>query len=110
MTRHSASPRSNQWALLILAALVVIASVVLSPSAEAVRILGVELPPLCGFRRLTGWSCPGCGLTRSFVFMGHGMLVDAWGVHKLGPALFVLVSTQIPWRVWKLWRARNDEP
>jgi hypothetical protein len=47
------------------------------------------LPPLCTFKNLTGYPCPGCGLTRSFVCLGHGHFQEAMRYHPLGPALFL---------------------
>lgn len=70
---------------------VVIASAVLLASAllplpKNGAILG--LPSLCPFHNITGLPCPGCGLTRSFVSMGHGHFVQALVWHPLGPVLF----------------------
>ena len=28
--------------------------------------------PICLFHKLTGWNCPGCGMTRSFYALLHG--------------------------------------
>ncbi len=39
---------------------------------------------------MTGLPCPGCGLTRSFVSLGHGHFWEALHWHPLGPALFFL--------------------
>jgi hypothetical protein len=89
-------------------ATVVFLSVVLSTTPEVVSFLGFDVPTLCPFRWLSGLDCYGCGLTRSFVFMGHGELSSAFGVHKLGPALFSLVAGQIPWRIFRLWRHRRS--
>ena len=50
------------------------------------------LPPLCLFYHLTGLPCPGCGLTRSFVFLGHGHFYDALHWHPLGPAVYLLCA------------------
>jgi len=47
------------------------------------------LPPLCGFKFLTGLPCLTCGMTRSWVHLAHGRLVDAWAMSPLGAVLFV---------------------
>jgi len=52
------------------------------------RILG--LPTVCPFNHMTGLPCPGCGLTRAFVSMAHGHLVDAVRWHALSPIMFAL--------------------
>lgn len=56
--------------------------------------------PLCSIQLLLHISCPGCGLTRAFVAMSHGHLLDAlrwnslvfplsilFGIHFLNHAL-----------------------
>ncbi|MEO9322354.1 DUF2752 domain-containing protein [Nocardioides sp. C4-1] len=54
------------------------AAVVLSPD-------GIEDGPVvCPFRRLTGLPCPGCGLTRSWVYLAHGRWDDAYSAHPFG--------------------------
>jgi len=46
-------------------------------------------PTLCTFRNLTGYDCPGCGLTRSVVAFLHGDLGGSLRAHPLGAILFV---------------------
>lgn len=48
-------------------------------------------PVLCIFRRLTGLPCPGCGLTRSWVYLMHGDLSQAFISNPFGPVLVVAV-------------------
>lgn len=98
--------RSNDAWLLGISVLVVVASMVLTPSTQAVSILGWEVPPLCIFSNLTGLDCFGCGLTRSFTFLGHGDLKSALDLHRLGPIFYALVLSQIPFRTWCLWKSR----
>lgn len=74
------------------------------PSVEAVSLFGFDVPVLCTFRRFTGMSCPGCGLTRSFVFLAHGQLSLAFQMNPLGPIAFAWVVAQIPWRMVRLSR------
>ena len=98
--------RSTDAWLLGISVLVVLASMVLTPSTQAVSVLGWELPPLCIFSILTGLDCFGCGLTRSFTFLGHGDLKSALDLHRLGPIFYALVLSQIPFRAWCLWKSR----
>ena len=86
---------------------VVAASVVLSPDPQTIALFGWELPGLCTFRRLFGIDCPGCGLTRSFVYMGHLQPRQALEMHLLGPVLYTLNLAHIPWR---LARMRGGSP
>ena len=43
-----------------------------------------HLPSICPFYNLTGLPCPGCGLTRAFVCLGHGRWHEALHWHPLG--------------------------
>jgi hypothetical protein len=52
-------------------------------------------PVVCPFRLATGLPCPGCGLTRAWVFLAHGRLRDAISANPFGlltlPAAAALV-------------------
>ncbi|MEO0606121.1 MAG: DUF2752 domain-containing protein [Myxococcota bacterium] len=90
--------------LLLMACVAIIGlAAVLTPSTEAVSVFGVELPALCLWRNVTGLPCPGCGLTRSFTFLAHGHLDAAVRMNVLGPLLFVVVASQIPWQIYRIW-------
>jgi hypothetical protein len=41
-------------------------------------------PVLCPFRLATGLPCPGCGLTRSWVYLAHGRWSEALGANPFG--------------------------
>ena len=45
---------------------------------------------VCLFYHLTGFSCPGCGLGRSFCALSHGDVGGAFSAHWLGPLIYVL--------------------
>jgi hypothetical protein len=47
---------------------------------------------ICGFKNLTGLSCPGCGLTHSFCAIGKGHLGSALSYNLLGPPLFLVFA------------------
>jgi hypothetical protein len=38
----------------------------------------------CSFRKMTGWPCPGCGLTRVADRMSHFNFAGAWQANPLG--------------------------
>lgn len=48
-------------------------------------------PVICPFRLLTGLPCPGCGLTRSWVFAVHGDIGASLSAHPFGLPLLGLV-------------------
>lgn len=124
-------PRFEEWGELAIW-LSVLAVAALTPAHDA---LGRANAPLmgaierwtgggvCWFKRLSGIDCAGCGLTRAFVQILHGDLVEAVRLHPLAPVIFgwvvlravgagsaVLlrrrVESAIPWPVaWKLYGA-----
>lgn len=48
--------------------------------------------PLCAFKALTGVDCPGCGMTRAFLFLGHGRIAEATALHPLSVPAFLVVA------------------
>jgi hypothetical protein len=74
-----------------------------------VPVLNQPLPELCSFRRMLGIDCAGCGLTRSFISIGHLRLIDAWNYHPAGPVLYALAAFQLPYRCVQLWRLSRGQ-
>ena len=48
-------------------------------------------PVVCPFRLLTGLPCPGCGLTRSWVYLAHGQWRDSFLANPFGIVLVALL-------------------
>ena len=94
--------------MLVLSTAVILLSVLISPDPSTLSLFGWEIPPLCVWSNLTGWECLGCGLTRSFTYMGHLMPQEAFAMHKVGPFLWLLTLAQVPWRLRLLWRYRQS--
>lgn len=69
-----------------------------SASSESIRLLGFELPILCGFRLITSLDCPGCGLTRALILALHGKFYESYLMHIWGLPLAGLLLAQIPYR------------
>lgn len=70
-----------------------------STSTEQIRLFGHAIPPLCTFKMLTGFDCPGCGLTRAFVFALHGHFYASYMMHIWGIPLALFTLFQIPYRL-----------
>ncbi len=62
---------------------------------------------VCVIKLATGYSCPGCGLGRSFVAMSAGDPAAAWHAHALGPAIYVLA---LIWLLRTAWMLRSPRP
>jgi hypothetical protein len=73
-------------------------------------LVNVPLPELCMSRRMFGVSCPGCGLTRSFIALARGNVAAAWAFNPAGLLLFAVVAFQVPFRIWQLARIRRGLP
>lgn len=53
---------------------------------------------ICFFRRFTGVSCPGCGLTRAFASLARGHWAEAFRFHPLS---FLIAAEMVGgWAIW----------
>jgi hypothetical protein len=134
-TQSKASRAKMDWLLLVLSLVVFSVALALSVRGEEqviVPVAGRPLPGLCGSKMMLGVDCPGCGLTRCFISLAHGVgngalaagetvrgefsaagarvrgaeynLARAWHFNPGGIVLFAVMLAQIPLRSWKLWR------
>jgi hypothetical protein len=95
----AALPPSSRLAVLASGAGLSAAALVVAiadPSAP-----GSRFPP-CSFHRVTGWWCPGCGLTRGTHHLLHGDLIAAMGSNLFTPLVAVAVVT-----TWFAWARRS---
>ena len=51
----------------------------------------------CPFKLLTGWPCPGCGLTHAFCDISHGNLARAWVDNPFGILFYALALVCLVW-------------
>ena len=72
-----------------------------------VPVVGLSLPEACYFKRLLGFGCPGCGLTRCFICLMHGEFSRAWQFNPGGYLCFAIVAFQFPYRTLQIWRSRK---
>lgn len=111
---NNGSTRARDLALLGGSLMVLALSALLAlRGSSSVRLPGVgNLPTFCLFRLFTGRQCPGCGMTRAFVALGHLDAAAAWHYHRVGPLLYALVMLQIPYRtlrlLWSRFRRLSD--
>ena len=61
--------------------------------------------PRCVFRALTGFLCPGCGITRAAHHLLHGRVIEAFHYNAMAVALgpFLLAGAFFPRFVLKPW-------
>lgn len=97
---------------LLLGSLVVIGLALLfqvTPDRSGITVFGHRLPESCLVKSTSGKSCPGCGLTRSFV-TGVRLDPSAFRFHPLGPILLLIVIAQVPYRSYRLWQNQPVQP
>jgi hypothetical protein len=70
-------------------------------SNQHIVISGYTIPSLCMFKNITTLDCPGCGITRSFVFAVHGRLYESYIMHFWGIPLAAFLLFQIGYRFWR---------
>jgi Protein of unknown function (DUF2752) len=51
----------------------------------------------CPFKLLTGWPCPGCGLTHAICDISHGALAAAWTANPFGYFFYFLLVMGLLW-------------
>lgn len=105
--RLAAAERAKHHRLMLGIAGVVIAGTflleVLPDQRVALRgLTSYPLPELCGSRLALGVECPGCGLTRSFIWAGRGEWLRALEMNRVGFLMMLAVVGQIPYRILML--------
>jgi hypothetical protein len=90
--------RRVPWVALgaLLAGLGVWASAYLQPVAAVL--------PGCAFKRLTGFACPTCGLTRCVMALGRWHWREAFHWHPIAAGLAALVPVLALWDLRRAWR------
>tara|TARA_R110002072_G_scaffold13481_1_gene56736 strand:+ start:200531 stop:200971 length:441 start_codon:yes stop_codon:yes gene_type:complete len=69
---------------------------------EFLFLPGVPLPESCLSRGWFELDCPGCGLTRSFIYLAAGRIADSWSANRVGWLLLLAVLLQFPYRAMAL--------
>ncbi|REJ71569.1 MAG: DUF2752 domain-containing protein [Planctomycetota bacterium] len=101
-TRHDDYHRLFLWGSIAVVVLAFVMSVREDQRVGLGFLPDWPLPELCQSKSLLGWNCPGCGLTRSFIYLAHGELAASLQVHRVGWLLALGVVLQIPYRLWAL--------
>ncbi len=75
--------------------------------AAALLAPAANLLPGCIFKRLTGFACASCGMTRCVLALGRWEWREAFHWH---PALALLAALAPAWVLWDLRRAWRSDP
>ena len=111
-TSNSKIRRQRHFEMLIISLIVLVLSWFLEVG-EAGRVFlsgfpNWPVPQTCFSRDFLGVDCPGCGLTRSYIYLIHGDWNTAWSMHRLGWLLFIATLVQGPYRVIALQRGESE--
>ncbi len=105
--------RSRHRTMLAVACVVVVLSLLLNVRSDQrceIRGLpGIPLPETCWSYSVFGVKCPGCGLTRSIVYLAHGDWRASWEMHRVGFVMALVILAQFPYCIVGL-RYRKDYP
>lgn len=73
---------------------------------SVLRIGGRVFPfmNLCFLKYFTGYNCPFCGMTRSFIFISHGLFWQAARMNPAGPAVYAFCLFESAYRLRRLRR------
>ena len=75
------------------------------PARRFQGLPGIPMPRKCWSRSLFGVKCPGCGLTRSVVYLAHGDWRASLAMHRLGIVMAAAILAQFPIVPWAcLWK------
>ncbi|TKJ36452.1 MAG: hypothetical protein CEE38_11600 [Planctomycetes bacterium B3_Pla] len=94
--------------VLALCVLAVSGSLLLRHGGDGLYLFGIRWPAGCPLYQNFDVKCALCGLTRSFCSIAKGDFSGAAQFHSLGPAFFVFVCLQIPYRIYALLIAHTE--
>jgi hypothetical protein len=87
--------RPSRWSGFALACVFAAAAVAASILAHDVADGAIPFPG-CGFKKLTGLACPGCGGTRSLVAIGSGDVLAALAFNPMAAFAWFLSVASVP--------------
>jgi hypothetical protein len=109
----SSGRRSRHRMMLVVASIAVVLSLLFNvrddQRVEIRWLPGIPMPEMCWSRSVFGVKCPGCGLTRSIVYLAHGDWRASWKMHRVGFAMALAILAQFPYCIVGL-RYKKDYP
>jgi len=94
-------PVSHHLFQAILFSAILVMAWISSVQFSHIQIFGYTIPSLCMFKNITTLDCPGCGITRSFVYAVHGHWYEAYLMHLWGIPLATFLVFQVFYRFWR---------
>lgn len=75
----------NLWLSSLMLGTIILLSMIIPPFFE-------EKFTICLFKHIIGIPCPFCGMTRAFLFLGHGNISEALKLNIVSPILFSITG------------------
>lgn len=104
--------RKRQWFMLTLSLFVILAAFSLrtlnTGKVQITWLPQLPIPELCGSRLWFDTSCPGCGLTRSFIALAEGDVSTSLQMNRIGWIMALALLAQIPYRIYMLNQPPRD--
>ena len=98
-----AGERAWPVAMAVLGAGAITAALVVYPgNGEQMMIFGLPFGSECTFKAEQGYGCPGCGMTRSWVYSARGQIMRAMTYNPAGSTLFLWLALGLPMGVARL--------
>ena len=96
--------RKIEATLLAIASSIIAASFILKTKGQHTFVFpgGKSMLDICLFHKISGYPCPSCGLTRSFINTAHLSLTKAFRFHFLGPLLFTGVLLTVLYLLYRV--------
>lgn len=111
VARRSNELRRHHLFILLASVAVLLAAFLLrvrpDQRVELAVLPGWPLPETCYARSVMGWNCPGCGLTRSFVYLAAGDVEASLAVNRVGWIFALVFCLQVPYRLWAICSAEG---
>ena len=112
-TPLSSGRRSRHRMMLAASTTVVVFAVLFSvrdgQRVEIRFLSNIPMPETCWSHSLFGVKCPGCGLTRSIIYLAHGDWQASWKMHRVGFVMALAILAQFPYCIVGLW-CKKDYP
>lgn len=92
------SARTSNLVIVLVCFGILFLAVLISPVDEGSSFLKLgrfPIPSTCSFNNLTGYPCPGCGLSRSMVAAVHGDISGSFRFHRLGLVTVLYLLLQL---------------
>lgn len=85
--------RNRNIAVVAIAVVCLLGALIVGPMGdEHTQVFGIKVPSTCSFKAAMGLPCPGCGMTRSWVWLARGQPSLAMNYNIGGATLLLAIE------------------